>query len=121
MNLNFTDRVSKNQKKDMATIEEAEEKETIHTNNSQGKILPDKPKALKKPKKKKKEKLIEERPRTTKTMDIRSSLEDLKKKTESSNLIETRERERDSGWCSKKLIKKPDEVNLVNGTDFRIN
>ena len=102
----MTGRSSKTMK-NMAVIEETEEKETLQTKNSNGKTPIEKPKKSKKPKKKKEQPIIEEK---KKSVDIRSSLNDLKQKKEIGN---TNER-RDSEWCStKKLIKKPEEVDNV--------
>ena len=99
----MTGRSSKTMK-NMAVIEETEEKETLQTKNSNGKTPIEKPKKSKKLKKKKEQPIEEKK----KSVDIRSSLNDLKQKKEIGNTNELR----DSGWCStKKLIKKPEEVD----------
>lgn len=102
----MTGRSSKTMR-NMAVIEETEEKETLQTKNSNGKTPIAKPKKSKKPKKKKEQPIEEKK----KSVDIRSSLNDLKHKKEIGNNNELT----DSGWCSnKKLIKKPEEVDLKN-------
>ena len=85
----------------MAVIVETEEKETLPSKNSHTHT----PKTASSSKNKKKKGQIEEKTLLRKNSDIRRSLDELNKKKE----IGTNE-QRDSGWCSKKVIKKPDEV-----------
>ena len=89
----------------MDVIEETEEKDTFQKKTN-GNSSVKKSKKTKKTTKAKK-KPIDEKPLLQSSNDVRTSLNNIdwkQKKEIGSN------EQRDSGWCSKKYIKKPDEV-----------